>query len=83
MIFTDTDKFVRFLPPTQNSSGDWYIRSVDQDHDGNWFYLVLEATYPQPIIAKIHESYRLTCSEESDAHYKLFAYYTYHGVPEL
>jgi len=36
-----------------------------------------------PMVAKIFESYQLTCVDESDAHYKLFAYYTYHGAPEL
>jgi len=83
MIFTDVDAFIRFQPPEQSASGDWFVRSVIQDHDGNWWYLVLEATGGNPMVAKIFESYQLTCVDESDAHYKLFAYYTYHGAPEL
>jgi len=63
MIFTDVDAFIRFQPPEQSASGDWFVRSVIQD--------------------QIFESYQLTCVDESDAHYKLFAYYTYHGAPEL
>lgn len=78
----NASKFVQFNAPAENANGEWYCKSVNQDHNGFYDFLAF-GDVRRPYVTTVLTGHVLVCDSFRRAVGELKFYYEYHKASDL